>query len=338
MENRNNIKNIENKFLSILESLNHPEYKSIKKFKSYRFIKKAVTSKAAMLRYFDLKIGDIRYVKNTIENSVVVDAGCGAGMFSVLLSLLGAKKVYAVDCIADCVRMTRSLVSIAHIDNIEVIHSDIGTLDLPAGSIDSIFCIEAISHYKDYKSFLTMASIVLKKGGLLFIRDGNNAASPFVRKKNYKIWAMFENYPKATTIFGIEKDERCFSRIRKEIIELEFPTLSQTQAESFARYTFGYSREKIVTAVRQFIKGDFFLKSEFSYGKCPLNPEKDYYMEYLFNPIDLKHELRNYGFKSKVIARGPARRKLKLLRFVWELLSPLTIFLPGGFQLIAKRL
>lgn len=332
-----NIKSVEGRFISILDSLKKTENEYIKELDSFKYIKSALTNESMMLKYFDGKINDIRYVKNSIEGEVIIDAGCGSGIFSVLLSLLGAKKVYAVDYLADCVEMTKFIINIANLDNVEVIHSDIGELDLPEKSIDGIFSIEAISHYRKYESFLDMASRVLRKGGFLLIGDDNNGASPHIRKKTFLIWDIFENHPKATTIFGHPKGDICYLDMRRKIIKNEFPNLNQDEIEKFAKYTFSYSREKIATAVNQFIEGDFSLILEYSYGKCPLDPETDCYMERLFNPKDLKRELRNYGFKSKIKSNGPARRDLRILRYIWELLSPVTIFLPRGFTIIAVK-
>lgn len=331
------IRNVEIRFLSILDSLKKTENEYIKRLDSYKYVKNALTSESTGLRYFNGKINDIRYVKDSIKGKVIIDGGCGSGAFSVILSLLGAKKVYAIDYLADCIELTKFMINIANLDNVEVIHNDIIELDLPEKSIDGIFSIEAISHYRNYESFLEMASRVLKKGGFLVIRDGNNAASPHIRKKTFKTWDVFENYPKATTIFGHQKGDTCYLDMRKEIIKNEFSNLSQDEIEKFAKYTFAYSRDKIVKVIKQFIEGNFSLKSEYSYGKCPLDPETDCYMERLFNPIDLKHELRNYGFKSKIKSNGPARRDLRVLRYFWELLSPITIFLPRGFQIIAIK-
>ena len=336
-----NLKSVEVRFLSILESLKKKEDGYIKKLDSYKYIKKDLISKSLKLKCFDTAIRDISYVKNSIEGNTIIDAGCGSGSFSVILSLLGAKRVYAVDYIDNCIEMTKFMLNIAHIDNVEVIHSDIGKLDLPENSVDGIFSIEGISHYRNYELFLNMASKVLKKGGFLLIRDGNNGASLLIKKRNFKIWDIFENYPMdaGNSIFGHSQQvDTYYLDMRRKIIENEFHILNKYEIENFAKYTFGYNKEEIIKAANQFMKGDFSLKSEYSYGKCPLDPETDCYMERLFHPKALKRELRSYGFKSKIKSCGPARRDFRVPRFFWELFSPITIFLPKGFVLIATKI
>jgi len=329
-----NLNDVEKKFLSILYKLKS-QIKEIERFDSYKYCKDILTNEKIMRRYFNYLVHYTSYVK--LKGKVIIDAGCGSGIFSVLLSLLSAEKVYAVDYIADCIEMTKFVVSIADLNNIEVIHSDIGELNQAEKSVDGIFCIEAISHIRDYKSFLDIASRVCKERGFLVIIDSNNGASPIIRRKNFKIWDIFENYSGQTAIFGHQKSDNCYLDMRAEIIGKNFPNLSQSEVREFAKYTFGYSKSEIIKAVSQFIKRDFSLKSEYSEGKCPLDPEFDCYMENLFNPIELKRELLNYGFKSLIKSNGTYRKGLRILNYFWELLSPLTIFLPKGFTLIAIK-
>lgn len=328
------LNDVEKKFLSILYKLKI-QTKEIERFDSYKYCKDYLTSEKMMRRYFNRLVHHTSSVE--LKGKVIIDAGCGSGIFSVLLSLLAAEKVYAVDYIADCIEMTKFVVSITDLDNIEVIHSDIGELNQAENSVDGIFCIETISHIRNYKSFLDIASRVCKEGGFLVIIDSNNGASPIIRKKNFKIWDILENYSGETEIFGHTKNDNCYLDMRAEIIRKNFPNLIQSEIRKFAKYTFGYSEAEIIKAIAQFIKGDFSLKSEYSEGKCPVDPAFDCYMENLFNPIELKRELLNYGYKSIIKSNGPYRKRLRILSYFWELLSPITIFLPRGFTLIAIK-
>jgi len=332
-----NTKNAEAKFLSILKTLKKSENEYIKKLDAYNYIKDYLDNETTMLNCFYCGLNDIHYVENNIFGKTIIDAGCGSGAFSILLSLLGARKVYAIDFLADCIEITKIMIGTANLDNIETVQSDIGELNFSEESVDGIFSIESISHYRNYKTSLNIASKVLKRGGFLVIRDGNNGASPFTRKKNYKVWDTFENHPGTISISGHHKDNGYYLDERRNIIKNEFTSLSNIKIEMFAKYTFAYSREKIIEAVNQFIKGDFSLKSEYSYGKCPLDPITDCYMELLIKPKDLVHELKNHGFKSKIYSSGPSRKSLRVLRFFWELFSPITIFFPRAFKIISIK-
>ncbi|MDN3513894.1 MAG: class I SAM-dependent methyltransferase [Candidatus Brocadia sp.] len=331
------IKAVETKFINILKNLKKNEDRFERCLGGYSYIQRHLQSEQTMFKYFYDLLNNTKYIRNSIEGNTLIDAGCGSGAFSLLLSLLGSKKVYAVDFLPECTEMAKEMVRIAEQDNIEVIQSDVGNLSMPEGSIDGIFSIEAISHYRDYKTFFIMASKSLKHGGFIVISDGNNGTSPSIRKKTYKIWDIFENHRGAITIEGHTKGDECYFDARKQIIRSEFPTLSETEVETFAKYSFGYSQKKVIEAANKFKRGDFSMKSEYSYGKCPLDPVTDCYMEKLFNPGDLKKELSVYGFKSRVYSVGPAKKSLRLLNHLWELLTPLTIYLPRAFKIIAIK-
>ena len=304
---------------------------------AYVYIKDSLSSESLIVKLFYAKLNDIRYVRNYIRDQVIIDAGCGAGSLSLLLGLLGAKHVYAVDFLPDCIELTKDIIEIAGLKNVTVMQCDIAELDLPEKSVDGILSIEAISHYRNPDAFLGKASSLIKTGGFLVISDGNNAASRKIKKMTFEIWDVFENYPKATTIFGHSKSEKCYLDNRKEIIRKNFADLNQLEIEKYAQYTFAYPRQKIIDVVQQFINGDYTKKSEYFYGKCPLDPETNCYMEQLFNPKDLKNKLIRYGFKSKIKSKGPTKKGFMVLSLLWELLSPITINFPRPFQIISKK-
>ena len=333
-----NTKTTEEKFISTLKALRETDNAHIKELDAYKYVKDCLVSENMMSNHFYSGLNDIHYVRKDIAGKTLIDAGCGAGSFSILLSLLGANKVYAVDFIPDCLEMTEAMAGFAGLDDIETVQSDIGELDLPGESVDGIFSLESISHYRDYTSFLKNASRLLKKGGFLVIRDGNNGASPFTKKMNYKIWEIFENHPHAITISGHIKGDSCYLDERKKIIREEFSSLSEEKIDEFAKNTFSYSKEKIIEAVNQFIMGDFSLKSEYATGKCPKDPVTDCYMELLFHPKDLMRELKDYGFQSKLYAAGPSRKSLRVLKFLYEFLTPITIYLPRAFKIISRKM
>lgn len=332
------IKIAEEKFIATLKDLRDAENAHVKELDAFKYVKDCLISENMMSNHFYSALNDAHYVRKEIQGKTVIDAGCGAGSFSVFLSLLGAKKVYAVDFMPDCLEMTEAMIGFAGLNNIETVQIDIGELSLPKESVDGIFSLESISHYRNYKSFLSNSSRLLKKGGFLVIRDGNNGASPFTKKMNYKIWDIFENQPGQVTISGHYKGDSYYLDERRKIIRKEFPSLSEEKIDEYAKKTFSYSREKIIEAVDQFITGDFSLKSEYAYGKCPKDPVTDCYMELLFHPKDLMRELQTYGFQSKLYAAGPSRKSLRAIKFLYEFLTPITIYLPRAFKITSKKI
>jgi 2-polyprenyl-3-methyl-5-hydroxy-6-metoxy-1,4-benzoquinol methylase len=222
------------RFISLIDRLEETGNSQIKVLDSYKYFKNIFANK---LKDFDFMIRDIFFVRDAIEGKEIIDAGCGSGTFSILLSWLGARKVYAVDYSDDACEMTKFMINFADIGNVEVVHSDIGEFNLPGKSVDGIFSIEAISHYRNYETFLDMSSRVLRDDGFLVIRDNNNGASCQIRRKNLKIWDVFENYPGKTTVFGNTKSDTCYLVMRERIIQDEFPDLSLEEIKKYARFT-----------------------------------------------------------------------------------------------------
>jgi putative methylase len=64
---------------------------------------------------------DIIYIAHQfgdIENKIVLDLGCGTGIFSVGTALTGAKKIYAVDIDKNCINIAKKF---AHENNLNII-------------------------------------------------------------------------------------------------------------------------------------------------------------------------------------------------------------------------
>jgi 2-polyprenyl-3-methyl-5-hydroxy-6-metoxy-1,4-benzoquinol methylase len=328
---------VEAEFLTILTQFKLDGEERIKQLDSYDYLVMHLANRASMRRCFDQYMSYLGGLDAKIHGKVWIDAGCGPGVFSLLLALLGAECVYAVDHYPACVELAGYLARLGQLESVIPTESYVEELDLPPASVDGIFCNEAISHYRNDEVFLDMASRVLKQGGWLVIKDGNNAASPIIRRRNNKLWDVFENHHGATTIYGFDKPEPSYQDLRVVAIQNRYPDLSLKEARRFAQLTFGYSKASTIAAVERFLNGDFTLRSEYSPGKCPYDPISDYYQEKLFHPFQLKRELQKRGFKVSVRSVGPSRRELKYFRALWEFFSPISVYLPRPFRVLAVK-
>ena len=212
------LKHIEELFISILEYLAKETNEDITKSYFYGPLVSTLRTREAMKKYFDKGMRDIAHVKHMIRGKIILDAGCGNGFTSVLLSLLGADKVIAVDNWSESIKMIKYIARFAQLKNIEAIHGDVARLNLKEKSLDGIFCIEALSHIMDYNRFLDMAINAVREKGFFMVQDGNNGRSPFTRYKNYYFWNVLENKPGPGVVCGHSKDIS-FLQMRKKIIE-----------------------------------------------------------------------------------------------------------------------
>ena len=266
---------------------------------------------------------------------VCLDAGCGAGLLAVILSLAGARRVVAVDILPDAVQVVRQVARLGDLTNIEVEEGDIARLPPEWGPFDLAYSIEAISHYRDYQGFLRLMYDLLAPGGVLIIRDANNGANPATVRRTREVWRAVEYGHPAGRCHGHTCPPGGFLSLRRDIIRATLPSLSEEQVDQYARWTFGYNRDKIAETARRFAAGDLSLRSEFRPDVCPLDPRTDWFCEQLFDPYHLAAELREIGFRPRVHAHLTDR--YPLADAIWGWLSPLTVRWSKAFVITARK-
>jgi ubiquinone/menaquinone biosynthesis C-methylase UbiE len=97
---------------------------------------------------------------------VVLDAGFGFGQWLLPLSKLN-RKVIGIEYSQVRYKTVQSMLSEAHIENIEVLNGSIEKIELPDNSVDAIFSYSVIL-CTDYRKSLSEFYRVLKPGGKLY--------------------------------------------------------------------------------------------------------------------------------------------------------------------------
>lgn len=131
--------------------------------------------------------------KNLCKNKVVLDAACGEGYGSYLLSQWGASKVYGVDISEDAIRNAKNNFKT---DNITFSVDNVEYLDtISDNSIDLVISFETMEHISHINNFFNNIKRVLKPNGLLIISCPNdwwyfpneNEKNPYhIRKYTYE--------------------------------------------------------------------------------------------------------------------------------------------------------
>lgn len=109
-------------------------------------------------------------------NENVLDAGCGSGKVTRVISLITKGKVYAIDSDANMVKKAKE--NLHDIENVNVIHSDILTLDSSIIPIkfDVIFSNAVLhwihDHYRVFQNFHFMLDKNSDEDGRLIIQCG----------------------------------------------------------------------------------------------------------------------------------------------------------------------
>ena len=124
-------------------------------------------------RYYDLAVDRIAEILKPTQDSLVLDAGCGVGDFSIRLARKGLR-VHAADFSPAVLPETRRHVSKAGMaDRITVMQENLLDLTLEDNTYDYVFCWGVLMHIHDIENAVSELSRVLKPGGTLILSEAN---------------------------------------------------------------------------------------------------------------------------------------------------------------------
>jgi ubiquinone/menaquinone biosynthesis C-methylase UbiE len=272
----------------------------------------------------------------------VLDAGCGFGFTLLTLRWLGASEAYGVDTFEPMLRTAKSYLPLlpnALSDQIHLIRASVSELPFADGSFDLVLSVEAISHYRDVGAFVHEAFRVLRKGGTLLIRDGNNGRNPRVRRETRALWNEYETGA-PSAIGSRHARNGCYQSRREEIIRESFPELDDDTVSDLVLRTSSMSREEIVVAVRDYRSGGAAPASYYTGADAPLDPNSGAVIERLFDPYELAAQLREAGFSTRVggyWGGAGGRPLVRLANRALTAASRLTIATAPSFTIAARR-
>ena len=271
----------------------------------------------------------------------VLDAGCGFGIMSTLMALMGAQEIHSFDCHEGMIATFRAYLGILPY-KLPVFPrvGDVGAMPYEDESFDLVLSHEAISHYGDVGGFLAESYRVLRPGGALLLSDSNNALNRRVVKETWEIWSAFEEGPATTNVHGHTIAES-FREQRAEIIARDFPQLSPDAVTLLAKHTSGLWGDGLKQAVESYMQSGELPGHVYREGTCPIDPVQGYYIEYLFDPYDLKRRLETLGFDVRLRAYlGGARGGALALAndlLTWRPLTRLTLRFARAFRILAIK-
>jgi SAM-dependent methyltransferase len=244
----------------------------------------------------------LRFGRIDVRGKRALDAGCGFGFTLLALRWLGASEVFGVDTSEAMIKTVRAFLPLLPKDfaaGVQVTEAGVSDLPYEDESFDLVLSIEAISHYRDVGAFTAEVARVLRPGGTLLIRDGNNARNPRVRRETRALWDEFETG--RPSVLG-EKHERqgSYRLRREEIIRAAFPEADDAEVEDLVSRTAFMNRAQIVAAIREYRAGGAPPASFYDGSDAPVDPNSDAVIERLFDPYRLADSIRASGFATRV--------------------------------------
>ncbi len=104
-----------------------------------------------------------------VQNKQVIDIGCGGGIYTKELALMGAKIVVGLDFSKEILQAAKE--NCKGFPNISFIHGDAHNIPYPNETFDLIISRAVIHHLQDIPIFIREASRILKKDGILILQD-----------------------------------------------------------------------------------------------------------------------------------------------------------------------
>jgi SAM-dependent methyltransferase len=308
----------------------------------YRYCGDLASSTEAT-RYLRHLAGLLKFGRVDVRGKKALDAGCGFGFTLLALRWLGASEVFGVDTSEAMIKTVRAFLPLLpedFADGVQVTEAGVSELPYEDKSFDVVLSIEAISHYRDVGAFIAEVARVLRTGGTLLIRDGNNARNPRVRRETKALWEEFETgRPSALG----EKHERqgSYRLRREEIIRAAFPEADDAQVVDLVSRTAFMNRAQIVAAIREYRAGGARPASFYDASDAPVDPNSDAVIERLFDPYQLADRIRAAGFATRVAGYWGGAGGNPLVRLANGTLarmSRIAIASAPSFMIAARRL
>lgn len=231
---------------------------------------------------------------------VVLDAGCGTGLYSVMFAMLGASRVEAIDFFP---RNVDFLATVAREFQLPITPKlrDVSKTELPDGSVGLVYCVEAISHFHDWQKFLDEAVRVLGPGGHIVIGDGNNGANPRVRRGIYEFWQESETGPFTAERYPQGKNLPYLFR-RWAIIRREFPPASDEEVFQLALRTSEFGGAELIAECRRLLESGSLPERSYRFGQSQHRPEDGQRNEEPLDPREIAAYLRSRGLRAQARA------------------------------------
>ena len=138
------------------------------------------------------------------ERGVVIDLGCGQGLFAQLLALEAPRRsVIGIDLDAHKVAVARQL--LARLPNLQFVVRDVTAADLPPADAITILDVFYLIPYEAQERLLAACAQKLMAGGVILLKD-------MAERPRWKVWLNWIEEMLAVRVFRITLGSRFYFR------------------------------------------------------------------------------------------------------------------------------
>ncbi|NNF06921.1 MAG: class I SAM-dependent methyltransferase, partial [Candidatus Eisenbacteria bacterium] len=282
---------------------------------------------------------DLKLAQFHPAGKVVMDAGSGFGVTLLCLAALKPRLALGTEVFSPMATSAQVLADrFASQLPVQTVRGSVHEFPFTPGSVDFIYCNEAISHFLDPDRFLVDSARILAPGGKLMICDGNNGANPATVAEVHEVWKAFEQGPAPQVLHG-HKIETPYESRRIEMLGSWFPEETAETKEKLAWGTFGLHGDQIREKATAMLREGSLPTERNSVTTCPVDPIKGDHIENLMYPDRLTERLEGLGLSVKVYAHfgGAKSTWVELANRVLRAMTPLTLSRARSFKLVATQ-
>ena len=262
---------------------------------------------------------------------------------ATFFGLIGSREVVGYDLNTEKIELFQKLLLYLgpEIKNVKPFLGDSSKIEYPNGYFDVVVTNETLSHVREMEHTIEEIYRILKPGGRLLVRDGNNSLFLWGRVRRRMFWRKIEQGPVDPSSFRSTDIPLPFIEVRQKMILEKFPQMDREKIQLLSQETAGMFGNEIFEAVEKFEKtGRIPARPKFRYR----NPMTGEFPEREINPFRLKMMLIKRGFEASFIpyfySESFSGTEMMIKRFFYLMgryISIFHLFLTPGFAILGEK-
>lgn len=332
-----NAKQLENQLrqLNLRNLAIHP---SVRSYFNFDLAKLSYVSECNAFMAYHL----LKNISISEKEILIIDHGAGIGLFSLLLKKIG------LSCI--CHDLSEE-----YLDGIKTIGQALNLFPdhYVKGDTDALieYCRihglkpsglasrNVIEHLYDFAEFFGQLKGLAHPEFVMMICTSANTHNPLVKKIHLDIHSKYENQGSNTDMDNpIPDASNCGMTIRRQLIQKQFPQITEQQLEKMARLNRGYLEKEIIQRTREFLDTGR-LPLAFDHPSNTCDPYTGAWVERLVPIGDYRRAAVANGFELFVINGFYNTHYSKFYKnYITQILNWVLKFLPDGCLLLSPFL